>query len=119
MSAERQRLLTAGVELLGRCGARELQIRYHDDQQPVLWMAAVQVTIGQRSGWEAAAALDPAQAVVRLCEAVVDGGECTHCHKPTAVDAALGDRMLADLMCWYAYDPELGTFRRSCEGVAP
>lgn len=110
----------AGVEMLRRTGVREMRVAYSDEEQglPVVWWAAGKWT---DHGNEAAAGLDPATAVLRLCERVIDGGECKHCHKPTMFEAELPlgtalDQLADTLMCVYAWDPELSTFRRGCEG---
>jgi hypothetical protein len=65
--------------------------------------------------------MTPWRATFRLAEAVLDGGHCRHCHKMTAVDDKPADDLLAatgEIVCFYRYDPELRTFRRSCEGKA-
>lgn len=103
--------LGPAVAMLGRTGAQEFQLRYSDDQQPVVWMALAQ----WHGHWEAMAALDPLQAVFRLCERVIDGGRCTHCQRPSAFTADFEPVPLDQLFCWYQWDPELETFRRGCE----
>ena len=57
----------------------------------------------------------------RLCRQVIDGGECVHCGKGAGFDDdpqphPLNDAV-ADLICWYRFDPGLSTYRRSCEGT--
>lgn len=123
--------LTAGIALLERTGAREVQIRWHDMEQPVTWIAVGEWHVGAdgaptRRGegvgvyFDAAAAMDPVRAVLRLCERMVDGGTCTHCHRPTGFEPDSIESMpYADTWCWWQYDPELKTFRRGCEGDAP
>lgn len=117
----------AAVKLLERTGAKTFRIGYsdEDDGPPTVWYACAtwqHVTAGPtvHSGGEAAAALDPVQAVLRLCEQVIDGGECTHCRRPTIFEADMPmgtaiDHVLDDMGCVYSWDPELATFRRSCE----
>ena len=60
--------------------------------------------------------------MIRLCEQVIDGGLCTHCKRRTIFDAEPSDTVFDDALvamgCVYAWDPELATFRRSCEGDA-
>ena len=107
----------AVVDLLGRTKAREFQIRYCDEEKPIVWIAAAR----WGETWQAAGGLTPWTAVFRLAESVMDGGRCTHCDKPTAVDDKPADEFLDainELVCFYRYDPELKTFRRSCEGTA-
>ena len=104
----------AGVDLLRRTGAKTFRVGYTDEDHgpPVVWYAVAEWTQGE----EADAALDPVTAVLRLCERVIDGGECQHCHRRT-IFVADTDTELFDLVgCVYAWDPELSTFRRSCEG---
>jgi hypothetical protein len=103
----------AAVELLGRCGAEELQVRFCEEEKPTVWMALAR----WRGHWEVGAALDPLRALFRLCDEVMDGGLCLHCGKPSAFSD--GFEVLPDIMgdavCWYAWDPELKTYRRGCE----
>ena len=102
----------ATVDLIRRTGAKEFQIRYSDDEAPMIWLAAA----GFRGHWEAAAALNPVTAVWRLAETLMDGGQCRHCNRPTGVsDDWTGSMPLERIICWYRYDPELKKFRRSCE----
>lgn len=104
----------AAVELLGRTGASSFGVRSSDDEQPVVWIAVV--GYGGR-GWEAAAGHDPSEATLRLAEQLVDGGNCAHCHRPTALAMEHDETfpVPGHDCCWYAYDPELNTFRRGCE----
>jgi hypothetical protein len=119
--------LVAGIDLLGRTGAKQTQVRYSDDEEPVVWIATALydvVPIDQPEAdpveqWEAAGALNPISAVLRLCEKIVDGGTCTHCGRSTGVALGLDSMPLPAFVCWYQFDPELRTFRRSCEGDTP
>jgi len=114
MAAPENSVLTpathAAIQLIGRTGATNFQIRFSDDEQPTVWIA---VAVYGRA-WEAAAGQTPHQAIIRLCEQLVDGGECTHCHRPTMFMEEMEEPDL--LFCVYAFDPELATYRRSCEG---
>lgn len=108
--------LKAALDLIRRTGASGVQIRYSDDEQPVVWLGVARYEIDDKTLHQVAAALDPVRAVLRLCEALVDGGTCTHCMRPTGLDPDTLDTMpLNQLVCWYQYDPELKTFRRGCE----
>lgn len=113
--------LAAGLALIGRTGAKDLTIRYHDDEQPTVWMACASWP-RTRDGvegrhYEAAGGMTPLSAVLRLLELVIDGGRCAHCGRPTAVEADFtAERLLEETFCWYVFDPELATFRRGCEG---
>jgi hypothetical protein len=107
--------LTAGIDLLRRTGAQTFRTGYSDpdDGDPIVWYAIAQ-WVDNRA--EAAAALDPVTATLRLCERVIDGGECQHCHLPTIFVPDSDTELLDKLGCVYAWDPELSTFRRGCEG---
>lgn len=107
--------LTAALDLIGRTGASSFQLRYSDDEQPVVWFCvALYDNIGK---WETAAAPNPLAAALRLCERLIDGGVCTHCKRPAIFHADIDDEPtpLDPLFCAYEWDPELSTFRRSCE----
>lgn len=124
--------MIAATKMLQRTGAAALQIRYSDDEEPTVWFAVVQYRRGADglpkakgpiNAWETAAGRHPTEALLRLCEKVVDGGTCAHCHRPTIFHADLDDAPLPgldELMCSYEWDPELALFRRSCEdGIEP
>jgi hypothetical protein len=111
--------ITAGVELLRRCGAESFQLRYSDDERPIVWMAVATIhpsVTGRKGVSEAAGALDPESAVMRLCAQLVDGGRCSHCGRPTGFETTPDQMPLSRAICWYQFDPELNTFRRGCEG---
>jgi hypothetical protein len=120
----------AAVDLIRRTGSDYFEIRYcdgHDDdvgKPPVVWLAIAHWPAmpdhDMPDHFDAAGGLTPWRAVFRLCEACMDGGTCQHCHRPTMVDDKPADGALlalGDAFCAYRYDPELDTFRRSCEGV--
>jgi hypothetical protein len=105
--------LPAAVALLGRTGAEEFNLRFSpEDEPPITWTALARWGDGR---WECAASMDPLQAVFRLCDQVIDGGQCTHCKKGTGFTAELDSMPLTQFVCWYQWDPELKTFRRGCE----
>jgi hypothetical protein len=103
----------AAIDLLRRTGIASYSVRYSDDEQPVVWMAVAVYPDGR---WEAAAGHDFVEATFRLCDQLIDGGQCRHCGRPAGFEASLDDMPLSELICWQQYDPELETFRRSCEG---
>jgi len=103
----------AAIDLLRRTGLGALDIRFQDDHLPIVWIA---VGTWQDSKHEAAAGMNPDLAVLRLCETVVDGGQCTHCGKVAGFSADVDHLPGGDFVCWYQWDPELKTFRRGCEG---
>jgi hypothetical protein len=105
---------TAALELIQRTGASGVQIRYSDDELPTVWFVVAKYPEGQM---EVDASLNPLRAVLRLCERLVDGGQCVHCKRPAGLEPDHIDTMpLNQTICWYQYDPELKKFRRGCEG---
>lgn len=112
----------AGVDMIRRTGATQFQIRFSDDEEPVVWIANASYdrpnpfTGRPGTRWETASGMDPTTAIMRLCEQLMDGGECQHCHRPTGFSPDMDALPLDDLGCWYQFDPELATFRRGCEG---
>lgn len=116
--------VTAMLDMLERTGIRKFQLRYEDSDEPVVWMALAlhlldgdgrPVAEGGRPSWRVAASLHPVGAVFELLEALIDGGTCRHCSRPTGITLDHDGMPLDALFCWYAYDPELSTFRRGCE----
>lgn len=111
-------ILMAAVALIGRTGATQFQLRYSDDEQPVVWMAVAGYQRDGADRYQVGSGLAPREAVFSLCEALVDGGMCTHCQRPTGVSDEFDSTMpLDEHICWYQYDPELKTFRRGCESA--
>lgn len=109
-------LVPAMTEMLHRMGATGAQIRYSDEQAPIVWMAVAEF---EGPLYQACGGLSPEAAFFRLLELLVDGGHCTHCHRPTGVTLDISQQLIPELVCWYQYDPELKTFRRGCEGDTP
>jgi hypothetical protein len=107
--------IPAAIALLGHTGATEVQVRYCDEERPVVWMAVARW--GKR--WEVTAAMTPALAVFRLCDEVIDGGQCTHCRRPTGFTPDFEAMPASRLVCWYQWDPECEAFRRGCAGDVP
>ena len=136
MTIEDPRFIGA-IDLLRRTGAKEVQIRWSDDEEPTVWFVVVEWRVDpsrgvpvpegeveHERGYETAAALDPVTAAMRLCERCISGPSwCVHCQRPARFDAqtaqrAEDPRAEARLReCWYRWDPELATFRRGCEGI--
>lgn len=102
----------AAIKMIERTGSKEFQLRYSDDEQPVVWMA---VAVYPGKGAQAAAALNPVDAVFRLCDQLIDGGMCLHCHRPTGFSEDFDPMPLQEEVCWYQWDPEREVFRRDCE----
>lgn len=118
---EQQRKLKAAVDMIGRCGAASIQIRYSDDEDPTVWFV---VASFDADVWETASGRDPVDALLRCAAQLIDGGQCRHCGQPSALDTDWENPLSTFAtavglpICSYTYDPELATFRRSCEGEA-
>jgi hypothetical protein len=104
--------LAAAVSLIGHTGATGFQMRYCDEERPVVWIALAQF----EKDWECASAMNPLRAVFRLCDELFDGGTCTHCKRPTGFEPSIDPMPMSEIVCWYQWDPELKTFRRGCAG---
>jgi hypothetical protein len=110
------------VELLRRTGAREFQLRFSDDQDPLVWIALCRhgtengrpIRKGGKTVWTAAAGLTPTAALFRLCDELIDGGTCQHCRRPSGFHAEPGAAPRVPGVCWYRWDPRSETFARSC-----
>lgn len=123
------RQYVATVDLLRRTGLRKFSLRWQDDEDPVAWLVVGTWPAPDVDGLgatpdrhEVGAAFHPLAALLNLAEKVIDGGTCRHCSMPTIFDHRLrvGAGDVLDLMgCVYRYDPELDTYRRSCEGRTP
>lgn len=109
---------TAALDLMGRMGAKQVHVRYQDDQQPVLWVVAVEVPSKDGWAWDCAGAMDPLLAATRLLEQLTDGGHCAHCDRTSALWTEWQHEppFAGEAICWYIFDPETEKFRRSCEG---
>jgi hypothetical protein len=111
------RKMVAAIEWVRSTVSKTFQLRYQDDEQPVVWMALAGFPDDH---YEVAAALNPLRAVLRLCEKIGDGGVCTHCSRPSGFEPdSLNLMPMSDVVCWYQWDPELGKYRRGCEGDTP
>lgn len=113
----------AAIEVIRRTGAESVQIRYSDDEQPVVWLCVVTWRVnreglptrhGAGRAHEAAAALMPEDAIYRLAQRIVDGGTCAHCGKPAAFNADVADEPLSEVLCWWTWDPETDRYVQAC-----
>jgi hypothetical protein len=103
--------MMAAVDLVKRTGADEFQIRFCEEEQPVIWMAAAR----WKGTWQAAGAMGPLGAVFALLDSVIDGGTCKHCGRPAGFEATDAGTMPMDkLVCWYQYDPGTRKFAKGC-----
>lgn len=106
----------AAITMLRRTGLTTFQLRFQDDEKPVVRIAAGEWP----AGWVAAGDLDPKQAIYDLCDKVIDGGQCTYCGMPTMFDEDPFSASPFDaLVCSRRYDPETDAYRRQCEGQEP
>jgi hypothetical protein len=113
----------AGTVMIGRMGATNFQVRFCEEEEPTVWIVSARWERNNKERWEAAGALDPGTAMYRFLELVMDGGACLHCGKVTSIDDLPAttpmDTVMDKMFCIYRYDPELRTYRRSCEGLKP
>lgn len=106
--------LIGAIEFIRRTGATAVQVRFSDDEQPVVWFVVAEYQAGV---YEVAASTNPVRAALRLCERLADGSQCAYCGKMTGFDPdSFGPMLMNDLFCWWQWDPELQVFRRGCEG---
>ena len=81
---------------------------------PLVWIAIAEF---KGAPHQVNAGTHPVIALEKLLEQLIDGGTCQHCGRPTSLLTDLADPgLLATIACTYQYDPELKTYRRSCEG---
>lgn len=116
---------TAAINVLRRTGAQQVQIRYSDDEDPVIWMAVAGYAVrngrptksGKINTYETAAAIDPVIAVFRLCSQLCDGGLCAHCQRMVGFSpepGAMPSNPEAPI-CWWIWDPEVNEFIQGCQ----
>jgi hypothetical protein len=118
--------LAACIDMAQRCGAREWQIRYSDDSEPVLWLAycLCRTEDSPQMVAQVAGGMSAEDAAFRLCERLVDGGLCTHCGKPSGLleveDTGPLTDVLSRAICWYRYSAPMKRFRPACRAdLAP
>lgn len=121
--------LHAAIDLLRRTGARDFQLRYSDDEEPIVWMALAGWYVGRdgtpvatareaarvAKSYNVAASFAPLDAVFALCDETIDGGTCAHCGRPSGFIADVEHTSLDDVICWFQWDPETNTYMRGCE----
>lgn len=116
MKVRDQDRVTAAIEMIGRSGAKSCEVRLSPPEAPDgqrVWL----VIADYGDKWDVGAGQSPGLAAERLLDQLLDGGQCQHCRRPTGVAHGLETMPLAEHVCWYQYDPELNTYRRSCEGT--
>ena len=102
----------AGVDLVGRTGAKSFQIRYSDDEKPTVWMAVGEWIRDGKSRYNVGASTGPLGALFDLLDKSIDGGICQHCQRPTGFSEDIDPMPLDEMVCWYQWDPERKVFRR-------
>lgn len=109
--------LIAAMGVIGRTGATDIDIRYSDDTEPVVWLVVAHYEGDGRKAYQTAAALDPLTAILELCENLIDGGYCVDCNRPTAFDPSLDNTGVFDIdkLCWITWRYNDADFKRACE----
>jgi hypothetical protein len=111
-------LAMACIDMVGHTGAIATDIRYQDDQLPVVWMAVGQWNVEGHDVYQVGAAFTVENALCKLLEDVMDGGECTHCHRPVGFDAnqpLYADMGDSGLVCWYFFNPDTKKIQGGCQ----
>ncbi len=120
------------VKLIERTGAVTYRIEHTEPANGVVMWIAISEHGRPTSPLiaSAGAGASPLSATYELVSKLVDAGTCAHCGRASAVeslDTPLDVTLLGFTdhqsgtvvdLCWYRYDPELRTYRRSCEGDA-
>jgi hypothetical protein len=122
--------LLGALNLVRRTGAKQVQVRYSDDEAPVVWIAVggwfrgpdgVPVASGDELIYEAAAGPSPTVAMNRLLDQIVDGGVCPNCERPTGF-IAKGEALppegsaMQQMCCWWTWSDQDECYGRDCDG---
>jgi len=113
------------VKLPRRTGAVGFQIRYSDDEEPVVWIAVAEYNVSPhgkivsaskkgRPAYRIGAGMTPLKAIFALCTQIVDGGECAHCHRPAGFIEDV-DEPDMKMICWWTWDPETTEYVQACQ----
>jgi len=108
---------TATVDMIGRTGAKNLQIGYLDEIKPTAWVAMATFDRGHKTG----SGLSLPEALWVLLEGLVDGGVCQHCHKvttllaPTEITGHPASVALSAATCVYTYREDVKAIRPGCQ----
>lgn len=107
---------TSAISTIRRTGAKTIQVRYSDDDEPVVWFLVAHYEQDGQKAYQTAAALDPVDAALELCEQLLDGGLCTDCGRPTAFDPSLDNSAVfkLDQICWFTWRHDSETFEKGC-----
>lgn len=111
------------ADLARRGGAARWTIHHTEEGDgPVVWVAVAEMRKGMsHEPILTGSGVSPYRAAHDLAERLFDGHQCAHCLRfivlqdhDAPVDA---EPMLPEsVSCSYAWDPELKTYRRGCEG---
>lgn len=114
----------AGLDMIRRTGARSVQVRYQDDEEPTVWMVVAEHVVGGgrplprgkpgRQTFTVGAGLTPQAAATDCCALLIDGGLCAHCGNVAVFDDGGGVFAMPGT-CWTKWDPDSASYRRSCE----
>lgn len=99
---------TATIDLIGRAGAVNVQIRFCEEEQPMVCMIVAEFRAHHQTG----IGLTPVEAVFDLAHKLVEGAVCVHCYRPARFDPN-GD-MSTGVFCLYRWLPLYNGFRRGC-----
>jgi hypothetical protein len=90
-----------------------------DEAPGTLFFACVAIYQGPFR-FEVGSATSPRLAAERLLDALMDGGQCTHCHRTTGVMHNLEEGRMAKQdspeFCWWTWNPKLKAYSRGCAG---
>jgi hypothetical protein len=113
--------LVALTKLIGHTGASGFQLRYDDNEEPLVWIAVASYEDDESASTihQVGAGLTPIQAAYRVTESLMDGGQCTHCHRPSAVALDPAEIIGDEVICWYVYRDARQEFVRDCEDEFP
>lgn len=105
----------AAIELIARTGAKWTQIRYMDDETPLVWVAVAGFDpVGESGRMQVAAGFTPEHAFLALLELLIDGGKCQHCGRLTAFTPH-DDKPLPFDVCIYGWNETVQSYTRSCD----
>lgn len=120
----------AALDLIRRSGALSVQVRYSDDEQPVVWMVVAEHKVDRRglptSGkaepssdhHTVGAGLNPVRAALMCAERLIDGRQCAHCLRPSALDTE-EDGLNIPFACMVRYNATVEAYEQGCAGRSP
>lgn len=120
---------TGMFKLLKKVAVESVTIRYSEPDEeegeaPTVWLAIAEfgnrarrrTLPGQPTPFDAAAGSSPQVAMIRLCEQLLDGGQCSHCGRPTSF-VSMGEAPVdGGIVCWVAWDAKKEEYVQDCGG---